>query len=232
LISPKGEKLELDGYNEKLKIAFEYQGRQHYDFKGVNRNRKILEYIQQCDQIKRDTCKQKGITLIEVPYIVKYEDMEKFILEQTKSNIPFQNFNYKDWDIYSPDKLEELNIFVSSKGGICLSDKYIHSQSHLKWKCKEGHEWMATPNNIKHNYWCPYCSRNRKHTIEEIKQIAISKGGSCLSLSYVDSFSKLKFKCKDKHIWDAFPSNIIRGHWCKKCGMKDNHNWKGNKIKV
>lgn len=82
LKSPKNQNLELDGYNKKLKIAFEYQGIQHYNLKGINKNQKVLEYMQLCDQIKRDKCKEKGITLIEVPYTVKHKDMEKYICQK------------------------------------------------------------------------------------------------------------------------------------------------------
>jgi len=82
ILSPKGKKLELDGYNEELKLAFEYQGEHHYNISSFKLTKKELKYIQKCDQIKRDKCKEKGITLIEVPYTVKYEDMEKYICQK------------------------------------------------------------------------------------------------------------------------------------------------------
>ena len=46
--------------------------------------------------------------------------------------------------------------------GWCLSKKYINAKTKLKWKCAKGHIWMAVPDSIKHETWCPYCAGNRK----------------------------------------------------------------------
>jgi hypothetical protein len=68
---PNGNKLELDGYCEELKIAFEYQGRQHDDFvphwhKTVER----FELQRSHDAIKLQRCKENGVKLI----IIKERD--------------------------------------------------------------------------------------------------------------------------------------------------------------
>lgn len=63
-----------------------------------------------------------------------------------------------------------------------------------------------------------------KHTLEEFKSIAENKGGECTSLKYVNFNTKLAFKCSQGHEWEAIPSNILRGHWCKKCSSKKQKN--------
>ncbi|WP_367804083.1 zinc-ribbon domain-containing protein [Brevibacillus laterosporus] len=51
-----------------------------------------------------------------------------------------------------------------SRGGECLSDQYKDNKTNLRWKCSKGHEWEATPNNIKSKgHWCPICSRNQNY---------------------------------------------------------------------
>ena len=57
--------------------------------------------------------------------------------------------------------IAEMQNIAKSKGGICLSKAYVNAHSHLEWKCKHGHEWKATPNNI--------------------------RGGKCLSEKYINT---------------------------------------------
>ena len=77
-----GENLELDMFNGELKLACEYNGRQHYQFNSfMHRNNKSNFHNQQYrDKIKRDVCKKLGLHLIEVPYTVKHENIESFII--------------------------------------------------------------------------------------------------------------------------------------------------------
>jgi hypothetical protein len=163
LLSPKNANMQLDGYNKKLKLAFEYQGIQHYKLNGIRFNKKDLDYQQQCDQIKRDTCKLKDITLIEVPYTIKYEDMEKFIIDKyyklTGINIPFKNINYKEFNVYSIDKIKEMQDIAKSHGGECLSKIYINNYTSLKWRCGIKHIWYTTAHHIRRGSWCPTCAR-------------------------------------------------------------------------
>jgi hypothetical protein len=64
--------LELDGYNKRRKIAFEYQGEQHYKFaKFFKHDEKYLKKLQKRDRIKKKLCKENGVSLIVVPYWVK-----------------------------------------------------------------------------------------------------------------------------------------------------------------
>lgn len=60
--------------------------------------------------------------------------------------------------------IEEMRDIARSRGGECLSEKYINSKTKLRWRCSEGHEWEAIPNNVKnHHRWCPFCYvENRK----------------------------------------------------------------------
>jgi len=69
--------LQLDGYNEELKLAFEYQGRQHYIPVPTFGGQKAFALIHQRDERKRVTCYRKSVTLIRVPYWKK--DVEGFI---------------------------------------------------------------------------------------------------------------------------------------------------------
>jgi hypothetical protein len=64
--------LELDGYNEGMKLGIEYNGRQHYEnIDYFHRSEKDFESQKERDHIKKELCKQNGIYLIIIPYWVK-----------------------------------------------------------------------------------------------------------------------------------------------------------------
>jgi len=81
-----GCNLEIDCYNDELKIGVEYNGEQHYIFPN-NFHRSRDDFIAQVrrDQYKVETCDKQGIYLITVPYNVdnnKIEDYIKFHLPE------------------------------------------------------------------------------------------------------------------------------------------------------
>jgi hypothetical protein len=77
--------LELDVYNEDLKLAIEYSGRQHYEFVPFfYKNYEAFLNQKYRDEMKKNKCKEQGIQLIEIPYTVKLEDIESFIRIESK----------------------------------------------------------------------------------------------------------------------------------------------------
>ena len=75
--------LELDCYNDDLKIACEYQGAQHYKYiPYFHKSRDAFQNQKYRDYMKREMCKKNGIFLIEVPYTVKLENINSYILER------------------------------------------------------------------------------------------------------------------------------------------------------
>jgi hypothetical protein len=48
-------------------------------------------------------------------------------------------------------------------------------------------------------------------------ELAQQRGGACLASEYVDSKSKLSWRCRAGHQWDASPQKIKNGQWCPIC---------------
>jgi len=72
--------LEIDCYNPELRLGVEYNGRQHYAYVPYFHKNKEAFYNQKYrDEMKRTKCREAGITLIEVPYTVKVEDIEDYL---------------------------------------------------------------------------------------------------------------------------------------------------------
>ena len=83
---------------------------------------------------------------------------------------------------YSKYSIEDMQKLAESKGGKCLSKKYVNNETKLKWQCKEGHIWETTPSKIINSgRWCHICAGNLPLTIEEMHEIARERRGLCLS---------------------------------------------------
>jgi hypothetical protein len=81
----EGKNLELDCYNDELKLAVEYNGVQHYKYSPYfHRTRDAFQNQKYRDYLKRVMCKENGITLIEVPYTIPVNRIETYIVEQIK----------------------------------------------------------------------------------------------------------------------------------------------------
>jgi hypothetical protein len=77
--------LELDCYNDELKIGVEYNGIQHYKYTPFfHKSKESFHNQKYRDYLKRDLCEKNGIRLIEVPYTVKVEDIEGFLVKNLR----------------------------------------------------------------------------------------------------------------------------------------------------
>lgn len=75
-----GKNLELDCYNDELKLAIEYNGIQHYEYTPVfHKNRDSFYNTKYRDKMKVTLCHENGIKLIVVPYTVKLQDIKRYI---------------------------------------------------------------------------------------------------------------------------------------------------------
>lgn len=82
LTSSLGRRLELDGYCAELKIAFEYNGNQHYDPNHIYSQGKDFERRRACDEEKRLLCELHGVRLVhitEFPRLRERDDCERFV---------------------------------------------------------------------------------------------------------------------------------------------------------
>jgi hypothetical protein len=87
LKNPKtGRNLELDMYNEKINLALEYNGSQHYYFSPwYHRTQSGFDDQKFRDKHKTEVCNKRGINLIVVPYTIDTkEDIENYIYLELK----------------------------------------------------------------------------------------------------------------------------------------------------
>lgn len=220
------EGLELDGFNKELKLAFEYQGVQHYEyvqyFHGTEENFKKRVHM---DNLKAKLCKEKEIKLLVIPYykVGSDEELFSYIVEQLlQINVLYDIPKFIDFDEFYKafSIVDQLDEIAKNRGGKLISKEYSNDNKSLKWECSEGHQWFATPKSIKKGTWCRKCVGLEKLNLNIFREIAKSRNGKCLSNEYRGVKSELVFQCSKGHIWSTKAANIRKGNWCKICAGK------------
>ena len=115
----------------------------------------------------------------------------------------------------------ELMCHVAKEhGGECLShfDDYVNTSSKLNFKCKKGHRFTKTYDNMQwKETWCHSCKVG-KRSISDMKDIAAKYDGECLSTEYKNLITPLQWKCKKGHVFTRKAQYIYNGKgFCMKC---------------
>jgi hypothetical protein len=120
-----------------------------------------------------------------------------------------------------------MQALARERGGLCLSERYVNALTPLRWQCAEGHTWTASASRFRGKFanrdgWCPVCIRTRYTTINDMRILAATRGGECLSNDYVNERTHLRWRCARGHVWEAQPASICPkkndpGSWCPVC---------------
>lgn len=114
-------------------------------------------------------------------------------------------------------QFERMQEIAQTREGKLLSEEYINTYTHLLWQCKNNHQWISTPSNIKLGHWCPHCIRTRPN-IDIAEKEAQSKKGRCLSSEVKYTKDKLNWICKNGHEWSSSYHSVTKSNsWCMKC---------------
>ena len=110
-------------------------------------------------------------------------------------------------------------------------DKYDYSKVEYKNSrdkviiiCKEHGEFEQTPCGHIKGYGCKKCantsiSNSKKLSLEDCQLSAKERDGKCLSNEYINRDTKMKWECKEGHVWEVAYNNIRKGNsWCPECG--------------
>lgn len=245
-----GHCLELDGFNEDLKIAFEYNGYQHYKKNRFVNNDKDLEYRKHLDELKVKYCKLNNITLIVIPYTIKHIDIVDFIKHELVINgITFVDKDIKIIDFinnysYTKDKIDKVTKYIKSKNGKLLDC----GTDFALVECDKGHQWKFNMYMLYLKTWCKKCfhinakgklhnNNNLPVTIDYVQEICNKNNIECLSDKLDNKLkSTVSIKCGrnhiSKHILERLLLNINQKRKiCKHCLDDDQYDYI-NKLKT
>ena len=150
-----GNSLEIDIYNEELKLGIEYNGIQHYEFvsyfhKTIEKFYKLVED----DKLKAELCKKNNINLIVVPYTCI--DIKEFI----KKQLDDLKINYTDFTekiILRSEINSRIEEIVKEKQGELLTPNFVSREEEIELKCIHNHSWKTKVKMILSGSWCHTC---------------------------------------------------------------------------
>lgn len=174
LKSSRGTRLQLDGYNKELKVAFEHQGYQHYSDTPDTFFLKDPKIRKMDDRRKIYLCKKQGVKLIVIPQLGEMTSLvflrKKIISFATKNDINLiENATLVDINtngIFHKTKMDKIHKKCERLKGKCLSQYYPGYESDLILQCDLGHIWKSSPHrlftgNRGKGSWCRQCDFDR-----------------------------------------------------------------------
>jgi hypothetical protein len=223
------EGLQLDGYNSKNRIAFEYQGYQHYTKNSHFHSNERRYYSQiERDKYKKQLCKKNKITLIEIfefktiraGRIQLFVDQVQKTLNELRLNYNHEPFQLDLVELYQGKKselYEQAKKIVEKKNGSI--QEFIGAESKHTYSCSKGHK---TTNRvlsviIKSNASCTICEALSKY--EALKDIIESRGGKLIDKKlkpkgYSETY---KWICHNGHKRVSKGQSLFDGFWCVEC---------------
>ena len=231
-------KMEIDGYNQELKVGFEYQGRQHYSnntqFAGEQENQFNR------DELKKSICEKNNVKLYIIDQPSSYAEdkfIENVIFQLEKQGLLISKemqFCFKDIneDISLKNKYNEFKSIVEQQKVELLSKSLSTMEDELDFKCEEGHYFKMNGLKFKNivegkkgrNYICIDCNpeQHKKENldIENIKLFASSIGFKLISTEYKGVIEPMDWICKNGHTFRKNYRSFQRsktGNYCDEC---------------
>jgi hypothetical protein len=223
--------LELDCYNETLRLAAEYQGKQHYEFVPFFHDDDPACFAAQLrrDERKREYVHDAWVTLLEVPYTVPHLHIRVYVRRE------LAELGYDIAPATSPDSefaaialekgklaatmLAQARAIAVSHGGVCHSTSYINCHEPLRFTCAQDHEFctpLASVNAADHPRprFCPECGGTRLRTLEENRALVAPTGYVLLGLDSAvigrkKCVTRFHVRCPARHEYSVLRANFL-----------------------
>ena len=116
-----------------------------------------------------------------------------------------------------------VDMMRSINANIEFMSQYSRNDMKIGCRClKCGYEWYAVPGNLLRGKGCPKCANTLHLTHDEfLERIKCNPHFSDIELMglYKNSFERILCRCRVcGHEWLAWPSALLRGSGCRKCG--------------
>lgn len=227
-----GGHLRLDGYNELLQLAFEYDGVQHFKevpfFHDGEKNSLLKQ--RERDAEKDDNCRANEVHLIRIACSVAqinlelYQELEKWAITKNFRLKPFE----ENPQLENPsNELDEFKAQLKSRGTTLISSSFLGVSKKHDVECDNcSRTFEATP-RLESSFSCNVCSGRRLTTEVIARRIALF-GVELKSQYGGNPRERLEIACKtcqtpDDVAWDSmrlrmskYPNSTL----CKSCNLR------------
>ena len=133
---------------------------------------------------------------------------------------------------YVCDNVQLMKEWHSTKNGTLTPNNIaIGSNKKVWWKCENGHEWEAKPNDRKRGNGCPYCSGKKvlqgyNDLLSQMPELAKEwdcelNGELNPENVTIGSNKKVWWKCEKGHSWQATINHRSKGTGCPFCSGRN-----------
>lgn len=206
--------LELDGYCEELRLAFEYQGPRHaFPVQKVR------------DARKRSLCKKHGVRLLEIPYVERptISRVAEVIREVLCGCFPATTVRLPPRVVFR-NEMAELELIARTRSGRLISRQFWGEEEAMKWKCEvaEHPAWWAPPCNIRKGHWCAHCAGMGRKNMKWLAALGRPAGVEVRSKRYRGANAIYEWKCPKGHLLRATAGNMRKrihkgSYLCPEC---------------
>jgi hypothetical protein len=192
--------LELDGYNPELRLAFEYQGVQHFRrIPHFHRTTDAFDAQLTRDALKAELCQDEEVTLLAIPYTIKHADLRIYVRELLEelgyriapiaATLDALYAQIRTKSVFADHQFARALAVIATKGGECLSTCYVSYRSKLEIKCCKGHIFYASLEDIdqppsRGPRFCYYCGGTRKRSDGELRDLVRERGFTFIKSGY------------------------------------------------
>lgn len=124
---------------------------------------------------------------------------------------------------YSAEKLEAMRRIAEAWDGECLSSEYRNSCTPLVFRCREQHTFSRIADKILYGYFCSICDSRPVKKLRYWQDWASSRGWTCLSTTYVNRTTPLRWRCSRGHEWTITGNSLKQTPVCPTCQGRRHH---------
>jgi hypothetical protein len=119
---------------------------------------------------------------------------------------------------------EEVSKFFEENGCEMLDDHYVNARTHIRYRCSCGNEPKIIFDSFRRGHRCKKCAtennaKRQKFSYDYVRKFFEDHGCELLEGEYIDSHTKMKFRCACGRISYKTFNDFHTRDRCPKCGI-------------